>query len=415
LAVFSSHWFPKEFSLFILACAGALALLIWIVLWLWHGGFWRVEPVLPQPGQSATWPAVDIIIPARDEADILPHALPTILGQDYAGLLRVFLVDDHSQDGTSDVARSLACESAYGQRLVLVAATPRPQGWTGKLWALQQGLLASGAEPAPLVLFTDADIAHERHSLARLVTQSLQGDYDLVSLMARLQATGFWSRLLIPAFVYFFAMLYPFKQVSDARSRVAGAAGGCILLRRQALEHAGGLAAIAGALIDDCSLGRLIKHRGRQDGGRIWLGFTREVISMRPCADLATVWRMVVRTAFVQLHHSWVLLLGTVFGMLLIFLLPPVCVFAGGWALILHQNTMTGWLTVCAGLSGWLVMVRTFHPMVRWYEQGSSTALLLPLAAGVYTLMTVDSALRFLRGAGGAWKGRTYGEEVPQD
>ncbi len=398
----------------ILACAGAVALLIWIILWRFHGGFWRIEPILPQPSMSAAWPAVDVIIPARDEADILPYALPSILGQDYAGPIRVFLIDDHSEDGTSVVARRLADESEHGGRLTLVEAAARPKGWTGKLWALQQGMLASSVEPAPLVLFTDADISHEKCSLSRLVTQSVQGDYDLVSLMARLQATGFWSRLLIPAFVYFFAMLYPFKKVGDPRSKVAGAAGGCVLLRREALEYAGGLSAIAGALIDDCSLGRLIKRHGRPRGGRTWLGFTPEVISKRPCENLATVWRMVVRTAFVQLHHSWLLLLGTVLGMVLIFLIPPACLVAGGWDLILHQAKGAGVVSALCGFVGWLIMARTFRPMTRWYDLSCSMVFLLPLAAGLYTVMTVDSAFRFLRGAGGAWKGRTYGEGVPQ-
>lgn len=406
---------PGVYIVLILACAGALALLIWIVLWLCHGGFWRIDPVLPPPRLSASWPAVDIIVPARDEADILPHALPTILGQDYAGPLRVFLVDDHSEDGTSAMARSLAFESGHSERLTLVAAAARPEGWTGKLWALQQGMLASAADPAPLVLFTDADIAHEKHSLARLVTQALQCDYDLVSLMARLQATGFWSRLLIPAFVYFFAMLYPFKQVGDPRSKVAGAAGGCVLLRREALTHAGGLPAIAGALIDDCSLGRLIKHRGRSGGGKIWLGFTREVVSMRPCENLATVWCMVVRTAFVQLHYSWLLLVGTVFGMLLVFLIPSACLVAGGWYLAFYPFEMVAVISALCGFVAWLVMARTFRPMTKWYDLSFGMIFLLPVAAALYTLMTIDSAFRFLRGAGGAWKGRTYGEGVPQD
>jgi hopene-associated glycosyltransferase HpnB len=397
---------------FILAVAGSVALLIWIVLWLWHGDFWRLEPVLPQPGEPVSWPAVDVIIPARDEADILPHALPTVLGQNYAGRVRIFLVDDHSEDGTADVARELAGQSPYGERLNLVEPAPRPKGWTGKLWALHQGMQASESDAASLVLFTDADIAHEEKSLARLVSHSLQGDYDLVSLMARLQATGFWSRLLIPAFVYFFAMLYPFKRVGDPRSRCAGAAGGCVLLRRQALGQAGGLAAIAGALIDDCSLGRLIKRCGRADGGRIWLGFTREVVSMRPCTDLATVWRMVARTAFVQLHHSWLLLLGTVFGMTLIFLTPPLCLVVGLWGLFLQQSAVTAGISVIMGFGVWAVMTRTFRPMTCLYQQPWCTAWLLPLAACLYTLMTVDSALRFLRGAGGAWKGRTYVESI---
>lgn len=394
----------------ILTSCSVLALLTWLYLWLAHAGFWRIRPVLPQPEESPAWPAVDVIIPARDEADILPHALLTVLGQDYRGRLRVFLVDDHSQDGTGEVARRLAARSAYCDRLTLVEAAARPQGWTGKLWALQQGLQASSADAAPLVLFTDADIAHEPHSIARLVSLSRRGDYDLVSLMARLQATGFWSRVLVPAFVYFFAMLYPFKRVGDQRSRTAGAAGGCVLLRREALSHAGGLQAIAGALIDDCSLGRLIKREGRPGGGRTWLGFTREVVSMRPCDDLATVWRMVVRTAFVQLHYSWWLLLGTVCGMLLVFLTAPVCLIAGLWVVALHPFSLPGIVMLLFGAVGWLIMTRTFSPMIRWYEQPCYGAIFLPLAAFLYTLMTVDSARRFVRGTGGAWKGRTYGE-----
>ncbi|ABA88708.1 glycosyltransferase, HpnB family [Syntrophotalea carbinolica DSM 2380] len=396
----------------ILAVAGVLSLLIWIVLWFWHGGFWRVAPLLPQAGSFASWPAVDVVIPARNEADILPSALPTILNQDYPGEVRVFLVDDHSCDDTSLVASRLAAESPCGDRLILAEAATRPEGWTGKLWALQQGLCASEKDCAPLVLFTDADIAHEKDSLSRLVTQLRQGDYDLVSLMAKLQASGFWSRLLIPAFVYFFAMLYPFRRVADKRSRYAGAAGGCVLLQRRSLQHAGGLQAISGALIDDCSLGRLIKRHGRPDGGNIWLGFTREVVSVRPCRDLATVWRMVVRTAFVQLHHSWLLLLATVFGMMLVFLTAPVCLIAGCWALLLPSGAKLGLGLVTLGVATWFVMVRTFYPMVQWYDQRKTLALLLPLAASLYTLMTVDSAVRFLRGAGGAWKGRTYGEGV---
>ncbi|MGE4493024.1 MAG: glycosyltransferase [Syntrophotalea sp.] len=393
----------------VLAWGGVAALLIWIGLWRWHTGFWRIAPVLPEAHRADVWPAVDVIIPARNEADILPSSLPTILRQEYAGALRVFLVDDHSDDGTADVAARLAAKCEHGDRLTVVCAADRPQGWTGKLWALWQGMQACGHSPAPLLLFTDADIAHAPSSLSRLVAQSTRGDYDLVSLMARLQASGFWSRLLVPAFVYFFAMLYPFRRVCDPRSKVAGAAGGCVLLRRQVLEEAGGLPAIAGALIDDCSLGRLIKQRGRPGGGRIWLGFTREVVSTRPCGDLGTVWRMVVRTAFVQLRHSWLLLGGTVGAMLLVFLWGPLCLVLAGPKLLLYRATPAGLTAGACGLASWLLMARTFRPMTRWYDQPWGIALLLPLAAAVYTLMTIHSALCYLRGAGGAWKGRTYG------
>lgn len=382
-----------------------LSLTAWLFLWLGHGGFWKIDPRLPGSERctgSGLWPAVDVVVPARNEADVLPETLPTLLSQDYPGRLRVFLVDDHSTDGTGKVARSIDAPI-----LQVLHAPHRPSQWTGKLWALQQGVAASQAEAAPLLLFTDADIGHPADSIRRLVAQSVTGDQDLVSVMAWLRYEGFWARLLVPAFVYFFAMLYPFQRVGDSRRRIAGAAGGCVLVRRAALQRAGGLERIAGALIDDCSLGRLIKAHGRVGGGRIWLGFTRDVISRRPCQGLAPVWRMVVRTAFVQLHQSWWLLAGTVVGMALLFLVPPLAVVFG----IGRGVVGRGWFGLWPGLMGgtsWLIMARTFVPMIRWYHLPPMLSALLPLAGVVYTLMTIDSARRFLLGRGGSWKGRNY-------
>jgi hopene-associated glycosyltransferase HpnB len=390
--------------------AAVLALLIWLVLWLGYGDFWRIAPLLPEAvglPDMERWPAVDIIVPARNESDILPETLPTLLHQRYPGRLRVFLVDDQSEDQTGAVARAWA-EKKDEHAFELVRTETRPAGWTGKLWALEQGLRASARKSSPLILFTDADIAHEPLSVRRLVACAVGGDYDLVSLMARLRVGDFWSKLLVPAFVYFFALLYPFRWIGDPTRKTAGAAGGCVLLRRAALERAGGLASIADALIDDCSLGRLIKRHGRQGAGRIWLGFTRDVVSRRPCVDLAAVWHMVVRTAFVQLRFSWPLLLLTVSGMGLVFLMPPVFTLAGISLLVAGVSGPAVWWPVLGGTAAWLIMTRTFRPMVRWYDQPAWHACLLPVAAFLYTLMTVDSARRFVRGTGGAWKGRTY-------
>jgi hopene-associated glycosyltransferase HpnB len=392
--------------------AVVLVLLIWLVLWLGYGGFWRIAPLLPEASNlpdMERWPAVDIIVPARNEADILPETLPTLLNQCYSGRLRIFLVDDQSEDNTGHVALGLAAQRAQ-HGFTLMRTEPRPSGWTGKLWALEQGLRSSAENPSPLVLFTDADIAHESLSVRRLVTCCLDGDYDLVSLMARLQVGGFWSRLLVPAFVYFFAMLYPFRWIGDSARKTAGAAGGCVLLRRTALEKAGGLASIADALIDDCSLGQLIKHRGRKGPGRIWLGFSRKVVSRRPCPDLITVWHMVIRTAFVQLRFSWLLLLATVLGMGFVFLVPPLALLVGALQLFAGSSGLTIWGPLVTGATAFLIMIHTFRPMVRWYDQSAWYTCLLPLAAFLYTVMTVDSARRFVRGTGGAWKGRTYRE-----
>lgn len=396
--------------LVVFAVLSLMSLAAWLVLWLGHGRFWHIAPRLPAAGRHAgpgLWPAVDVVIPARDEADILPETLTTLLSQDYPGRLRVLLVDDHSTDGTGTVANNLAANISAVNKLTVVRSANRPAGWTGKLWALQQGVAASAENGAPLLLFTDADIAHPPDSVRRLAAQALAGDYDLVSLMAWLRYEGFWARLLVPAFVYFFAMLYPFRRVADSGRRTAGAAGGCVLVRRSALQRAGGLEQIAGALIDDCSLGRLIKHHGRLGGGRIWLGFTREVVSRRPCQGLGAVWRMVVRTAFVQLRHSWVLLGGTVFGMALLFMGPPLALACGIWLSLAGHGTACLWLSL-AGAATWGIMTRTFMPMVRWYRLPWALSALLPLAGLVYTLMTVDSARRFVYGRGGAWKGRTY-------
>ncbi|GAA5169529.1 MULTISPECIES: glycosyltransferase [Amycolatopsis] len=373
-----------------------VALLAWLWLALAQGGFWRTDQRLPPRGTPPVWPSVAVVVPARDEADILPHTLPGLLAQRYPGQARVVLVDDGSGDGTADVARRLAGNG--GLPLTVTSPGPMPPGWTGKLWAVAHGVAAAG--DADWLLLTDADIAHDPGSLTALVESA--GEHDLVSQMAVLRTRTRWERLIVPAFVYFFAMLYPFRRVNRPGSRTAAAAGGCCLVRREALERAGGVAAIRGAVIDDVALGTAIKR----SGGRIWLGLAEHARSVRPYPTLGSLWRMVSRSAYTQLRYSPLLLAGTVLGLGLVFLAPPVLTVIGA----LLGDPVTSGVAVLA----WLVMALTFVPMLRHYGQPWPAALLLPVTATLYLLMTVDSAVQHWRGRGAAWKGRTYlrtGEE----
>ncbi|MGH3260288.1 MAG: glycosyltransferase, partial [Streptosporangiaceae bacterium] len=314
--------------------AGCVAAAVaWAFLVLGHGRYWQTGERLPQAGGApARWPAVAAVIPARNEAAMLPATLPTLLAQDYPGALTVILVDDCSSDGTAEVATKLGREAGRDGRdlrdLRVVAGAPPPSGWAGKVWAMAQGLQAAGGVPGPgpeYVLFTDADIAWDPGALRGLAAAA-QGDHrDLLSQMALLRTATWWERVIVPAFVYFFAQLYPFRRVNRASSRTAAAAGGCMLVRRDALERAGGLAPIAGARIDDVALGRLIK-RGP---GRTWLGLSTAVVSVRPYPRLASLWHMVARSAYIQLNYSPWLLAGTIAGLLFLYALPPAGAIAG--------------------------------------------------------------------------------------
>jgi hopene-associated glycosyltransferase HpnB len=335
---------------------------------------------------------VAIVVPARDEAEVLPLSLPSLLAQKYPGRARVILVDDHSGDGTGALARRLA--EAGGLPLTVTTPPPLPPGWTGKLWALRHGVELAG--PVDHLLLTDADIAHGPDSLAELVAAAETNGLDLVSQMARLRVATGWERLIVPAFVYFFAQLYPFRWSNRPGARTAAAAGGCSLVRREALERAGGIAAIRGAVIDDVSLARAVKSTG----GRIWLGLADRVESVRPYPRLAQLWRMVSRSAYAQLRHSPVLLAGTVAGLGLVYLLPPVALLTG---LSAGRPALAA-----TGGAAWALMAGTFLPMLRYYRRPAWSALLLPFTALLYLLMTVDSAVRHWRGQGAAWKGRTY-------
>ena len=392
-----------------------LAALAWLYLLTARGGYWRTDQRLPavtaDPGR---WPSVTAVVPARDEAEILPTTLPTLLGQHYEGALRVVLVDDDSTDGTAQVAAALGQaalgEAAPGQAArdgaarrapEVIKGAPTPAGWAGKVWAMAQGLQA--ASDAEYVLFTDADIAYRPGTVAELV-RAAEGDQRiLVSQMALLRADTGWERLLVPAFVYFFAMLYPFRLVNRPGGRVAAAAGGCMLVRRQALEAAGGLEPVRGARIDDVALGRLLK---RGTAGRCWLGLATDVRSRRPYPDLAGLWDMVARSAYTQLRYSPAALAGTVAGLAWLYVLPPAAALAGLIGLAAGGGYAAAWLAA-AGAAGWAIMAVTFLPMLRLYGLSPLRAPSLPVIAVLYAAMTVDSARRHHRGRGGEWKGRT--------
>jgi hopene-associated glycosyltransferase HpnB len=441
----------------------------WLYLVLAHGRFWLADQRLPDgcgdvaPGGG--WPTVVAVVPARDEATMLPLSLPSLLGQDYPGRFRIVLVDDASSDGTADVAKKLASEACaereggVGKReLVIVRSDGPPVGWAGKVAAVNRGVEAiaaeGGADAQPgYWLFTDADITHSADSVRRLVGFAEARGLDLVSLMALLRIETAAERMIVPAFVYSFAQLYPFPRVNRDRSGTAAAAGGCMLVRRSALVEAGGLERIAGARIDDVALGRLIKHslikhslvkhslikhsarggeserrggsradgnggeNGKRGRGRVWLGLTRDVRSVRPYPELQDLWDMIARSAFTQLRYSPMLLVGTLLGLVVTYAVPPILglVFilaaaldgAGGGS---AGSTEAGVIAV-AGLGAWALMCGSYVPTLRLYGLGWWRAMLLPAVMMMYGAMTFDSARRHYSGRGGMWKGRASGPE----
>ncbi|MDF5716227.1 MAG: glycosyltransferase [Rhizonema sp. NSF051] len=384
-----------------------LSLTIWIGLLSLRGQFWRVDEQLEVGETKLTdFPAVCAVIPARNEAELLPITLRSLLVQDYPGCFNIFLVDDGSTDGTSKVAQETAQELAKEEQLHILAAETLPPGWTGKLWAIEQGIKAvetltnTSTEAPKYLLLTDADIEHDVSNLRRLVTKALQEDLDLVSVMVKLRCESFWEQLLIPAFVFFFQKLYPFRWVNDPSKVTAAAAGGCILIRPEALARIGGIQVVRQALIDDCALGMAVKGGGSSPHGRIWLGLSALTRSLRPYPTLDTIWDMVARTAFTQLNYSPLLLLGTLLGMTLIYLIPPLAVIFG--------SLTFNWLLAATGFMGWLLMTLAYLPTIRFYKCPLWLACCLPAIALLYNLMTIDSAWRHWQGQGGAWKGRVY-------
>ncbi len=360
----------------------ALSLAVWVYLLLGHGRFWQSGPMLP-PASPATCPAVTIIVPARDEARTIAVCLRSLLAQDYAGNFQIVMVDDGSTDGTGAIARLIE-----DPRLTVLDGATRPEGWTGKLWALSQGIDAAAGT---LLLFSDADIVHRPKHLATLVAKLESDGLDLVSEMVALNCDSAAERALVPAFVFFFQLLYPFALVNDPASRLAAAAGGTILIRAQSLKDIGGMAALHDALIDDVTLAALMKRRGK-----IWLGHSGQAASIRPYPHAADVWRMIARTAYVQLDHSPLLLAGTIAGMVLVWMVPPIAALMG------HG------LARLAGLLGWAALSVSYLPTLRRFGCPLWQAPFLPLVALFYTAATVGSAVDHYSGRGVVWKQRAY-------
>ena len=369
----------------IIGIVGAAA---WLYLIAFRGGFWRVRdddaPVGPAVARS-----VVAVVPARDEAEFIGRTVGSLLAQDDAGPLHVIVVDDHSSDNTAAAARDAAAEASASDRLTVIASAPMPPGWTGKLWAVCQGVAAARAHDPDYLLLTDADIVHAPGNLAGLVAHAEKGGYDLTSLMVRLHCASMWERLLIPAFVWFFFMLYPPRWVADPRARTAAAAGGCMLVRRDALERIGGIDSIRSEIIDDCALARRIKAHGQ-----VWLGLAHGTRSIRPYGGWRPIWDMIARCAFAQLGYSTVALVGMVVALTVIFVAPPLLLLSGSA------------VAMALGASAWLAMSVAYVPILRFYRCSLWLAPLLPLIALFYTAATIGSAVQFWRGRGGRWKGR---------
>jgi hopene-associated glycosyltransferase HpnB len=377
-----------------------LALLIWIVVTFFRGYFWQLHQF---DGDShantivAARPRVIAVVPARNEAETMAQCVASLIAQNYPGEFHIYIVDDHSDDDTGQFARSAAQHANATDRVSVIEAAPLASGWTGKLWALQQGVNAAAKFAPEYFWFTDADIVHSPDTLLRLVTRAQSQRLDLTSLMVLLQAKTIPERLLIPAFVYFFLMLYPPKWIASRKSHTAGAAGGCILLRTDALERIGGLSTIRDDVIDDCALARAVKR----SAGSIWMGLTRKSISLRAYRTFAEIRDLIARTAFRQLHYSTVLLLATLFAMFVTFLAPVILTF--------HPNPLVWRLS----LATWALMTVSYLPSTRFYRLCPLWTLLLPLAALFYSYATCLSAVRYRLGRGGQWKGRSQAPARP--
>jgi hopene-associated glycosyltransferase HpnB len=357
---------------------GLTVVAIWVYLLAARGGFWRMREDRAEGKLPTAAPSVAAVIPARNEAETVGLAVASLACQKYPGEFHIVVVDDASDDGTAEIASS----AAPAELLTVVRAGPLPAGWTGKLWAVAQGVREIRPD---YYLLTDADIVHPPENVAALASRAAAGGYDLVSYMARLRCESPAERALVPAFVFFFFMLYPPAWNRSPRP-AAGAAGGCMLVRREALERIGGIELIHGELIDDCALARAVKR----SGGQVWLGLSSDTRSIRRYQTFDEIGRMIARTAFTQLHYSTGLLAGTLAGLALTFLVPPLLAFRGSWY----------------GAAAWALMAASYIPVLRFYHRSLLWAPLLPLIAAFYSAATVRSAVAYWRGAGGMWKGR---------
>ena len=375
----------------LLSTVGFVALAIWLSLALFRGGFFRVsDRLLPDDGGSHQAARVAAIIPARNEAESIALAVTSLMRQEYGGPVRVFVVDDDSSDGTGAIARAAAESEGAADRLTVLRSAPLPFGWTGKLWAVSQGVREAEQWLPDYLLLTDADIVHDASNIRRLVALAEEQRLDVASIMVKLHCESLAERLLVPAFVYFFFLLYPPRWSSNPRRRTASAAGGCMLVRPGALAKAGGIEAIRSEIIDDCALARAIK----QSGGRLWIGVSESAESRREYETFGEIGQMISRTAFNQLRHSVALLAGTIAGLILTYLVPVALAVTGA-----HLGAALG---ACA----WLLMAATYAPLVRFYGLPLAWALTLPVAAAFYMGATVHSAWKHWHGRGGEWKGR---------
>ena len=376
----------------------SLSLSIWLFLLCFWGGFWRANSYLDRDLKPLEqYPSICAVVPARNEAEAISFCVTSLLNCDYKGKFSVVLVDDNSSDRTAAIAEETAASLNKSDRLKILAGKPLEPGWKGKLWAMHQGIEFATEEIKPdYWLFTDADIQHDPSNLTQLVTKAKTEDLDLVSLMVLLRCQSAWEKLLIPAFVFFFQKLYPFAWVNNPQKSIAAAAGGCVLISNEALVKIGGIEAIKDALIDDCTLAKAVKASGKN----IWLGLTETTLSLRGYDNLKTIWDTIARTAYNQLNYSPLLLVGTVVGMALVYLVAPVGIL---WGVITNN-----WLVFAICSLIWLLMIWAYLPTIKLYKISWTWTLLLPAIAFLYTLMTIDSAVKYYRGQGGAWKGRTY-------
>src|ERR1039458_7329508 len=362
--------------------AGCVCVFVWIYLILAHGRFWMVQRLGAREAPLSAIPGpIAVVIAARNEADVIGDAVRSLLQQSCADAIHIFLVDDNSADGTAEAAREVAANSSHADALTVIRGEPLPDGWTGKLWAMQQGIEQALRVHPQFLLLTDADVQHSPANVATLVSLAESSGYDLASFMVKLHCRSLPEKLLIPAFVFFFFTLYPPEWIRNPRRKMAGAAGGCILIRPEALARAGGVEAIRGKIIDDCALARMVKR----SGGKVWLGMTPDTCSLRAYQSFGEIERMIARTAFNQLQHSAWLLLGAIAGLLLIYLLPLVLLLSGSRTLAL------------VGAAAYLLMWVTYSPMVRFYRLNATWALTLPFSAAFYLAATVHSALNYWR------------------